>query len=78
MGQFDGYTSLGKIIVLNSEWRLNATSDQIYSMQKDDKYIMALVCYLKFGKLPDSNTLKGFVLKLAKRAIFRNGIVRIL
>jgi hypothetical protein len=33
------------------EWRLNATSDQIYSMQKDDKYIMALVCYLKIRKI---------------------------
>jgi hypothetical protein len=56
----------------------NATSDQIYSMQKDDKYIKALICYLKFGKLPDSNTLKGFVLKLANRAGFHNGIVGIL
>jgi putative transposase len=61
-----------------SEWRLNATSDQIYSMQKDDKYVKALVCYLKFGKLPDSNTLRAFVLKLANRAVFRLGIVEIL
>jgi hypothetical protein len=86
----DGLSRLGQMVsdlaqlnlknigASESEWRLNATSDQIYSMQKDDKYNKVLVCYLKFGKLPDSNTLKGFVLKLANRAIFRNGIIGIL
>jgi hypothetical protein len=88
--QADGLSRLGQMVsdlaqlnlknigATESAWRLNATSDQIYSMQKDDKYIKALVCYSKFGKLPDSNTLKGFVLKLANRASFMNGIVGIL
>jgi hypothetical protein len=86
----DGLSRLGQIVsdlaqlnqknigATKSEWRLNATSDQIYSMQKDDKYVKALVCYLKFEKLPDSSTLRAFVLKLANRAFFRLGIVRIL
>jgi hypothetical protein len=86
----DGLSRLGQIVsdlaqlnlenigATESEWRLNATSDQIYSMQKDDKYVKALVCYLKFEKLPDSSTLRAFVLKLANRAVFRLGIVRIL
>jgi hypothetical protein len=47
-------------------------------MQKDNKCLKALVCYLKFGKLPDSSTLRAFVLKLINRAIFRLGIVGIL
>jgi hypothetical protein len=47
-------------------------------MQKDDKYIKALVCFFKFGIVPDSTQLKGYVLKLATRAIFRNGILGIL
>jgi hypothetical protein len=47
-------------------------------MQKDDKYAKALACYLKFAKLPDSSTLRAFVLKLADRAVFRLGIVGIL
>jgi hypothetical protein len=71
--------NLKNISATASEWRLNATSDQIYSMQKDDKYVKALVCYLKFAKLPDSSTLRAFVLKLADRAFFfRLGIVGIL
>jgi hypothetical protein len=70
--------NLKNISATESEWRLNANSDQIYSMQKDDKYVKALVCYLKFGKLPDSSTLRAFVLKLANRAVFRLGIVGIL
>jgi hypothetical protein len=86
----DGLSRLGQIVsdraqlnlknisAMESEWRLNATSDQIYSMQKDDKYVKALVCHLKFEKLPDSTTLGAFVLKLANRAVFRLGIVRIL
>jgi hypothetical protein len=57
--------NLKNISATESEWRLNATSDQIYSMQKDDKYAKALACYLKFAKLPDSSTLRAFVLKLA-------------
>jgi hypothetical protein len=68
----DGLSRLGQMVsdlaqlnrknigATESEWRLNATSDQIYSMQKD---IKALVCYLKFGKLPDSNTLEGVCIK---------------
>jgi hypothetical protein len=70
--------NLKNISATESEWRLNATSDQIYSIQKDDKYVTALVCYLKFGKVPDSSTLWAFVLKLANRAVFRLGIVGIL
>jgi hypothetical protein len=54
--------NLKNIGATESELRLKATSDQIYSMQKDDKHIKALVCYLKFGKLPDSNT-KGVCIK---------------
>jgi hypothetical protein len=73
----DGLTRLGQMVsdlarlnqknisATESEWRLNATSDQIYSMQKDDKYVKAPVCYLKFSKLPDSSTLRASVLKLA-------------
>jgi hypothetical protein len=57
--------NLKNISATESEWRLNVTNDQIYSMQKDDKYVKALVCYLKFGKLPDSSTLRAFVLQLA-------------
>jgi hypothetical protein len=37
--------NLKNISATESEWRLNATSDQIYSMQKDNKYVKALVCY---------------------------------
>jgi hypothetical protein len=70
--------NLKNIGATESEWRLNATTDQIYSMQKDDIYVKALVCYLKFEKLPDSSTQRAFVLKLANRAVFRLGIVRIL
>jgi hypothetical protein len=70
--------NLKNISATESEWRLNATSDQIYSMQKDDKCVKALVCYLKFAKLPDLSTLRAFVLKLANRAVFRLGIVEIL
>jgi hypothetical protein len=57
--------NLKNISATESEWRLNATSDQIYSMEKDDKYVKTLVCYLKFEKLLDSSTLRAFVLKLA-------------
>jgi hypothetical protein len=57
--------NLKNISATESEWRLNVTNDQIYSMQKDDKYVKALVCYLKFGKLPDSSKLRAFVLQLA-------------
>jgi hypothetical protein len=79
----DGLSRLGQMVsdlaqlnlknigATESKWRLNATSDQIYSMQKDDKHVKALVCYLKFRKLPDSSTLRSFVLKLANRAVFR-------
>jgi hypothetical protein len=86
----DGLSRLGQMVsdlaqlnlknigAMKSEWRMNATSDQIYSMQKDDKYVKALVCYLKLGKLPDSSTLRAFVLKLANRAVFHLGIVGIL
>jgi hypothetical protein len=86
----DGLSRLGQMVsdlaelnlknigATESEWRLNATSEQIYSMQKDDKYIKALVCFLKFGKVPDSPQHKGFVMTLATRAIFRNGILGIL
>jgi hypothetical protein len=70
--------NLKNIVATESKWRLNATSEQIYSMQKDDKYVKALVCYLKFGKIPDSSTLRAFVLKLANRAVFCLGIVGIL
>jgi hypothetical protein len=70
--------NLKNIGATESEWRLNATSDQIYSMEKDNKYVNALVCYFKFEKLPDSSTLRAFVLKLANRAFFRLGIVGIL
>jgi hypothetical protein len=38
--------NLKNICATESEWRLNANSDQIYSMQKEDKYLKALVCYL--------------------------------
>jgi hypothetical protein len=86
----DGFSRLGQMVsdlaqlnlksisATESEWRLNATSDQLYSMQKEYKYVKALVCYLKFEKLPDSSTLRAFVLKLANRAIFRLRIVGIL
>jgi hypothetical protein len=59
----DGLSRLGQMVsdlvqlnlknigATKSEWRLNATSDQIYSLQKDDKYIKALVCYLKIRKI---------------------------
>jgi hypothetical protein len=47
-------------------------------MQKDYKYVKALVCYSKLAKLPDSSSLRAFVLKLADRAVFRLGIVGIL
>jgi hypothetical protein len=79
----DGLSRLGQMVsdlaelnlknigATESEWRLNATSEQIYSMKRDDKYIKALVCFLKFGKVPDSPQHKGFVMTLATRAIFR-------
>jgi hypothetical protein len=70
--------NLKNISATESEWRLNATSNQIYSMQKEDKYVKALVCDSKFSKLPDSSTLRAFVLKLADRAVFCLGIVGIL
>jgi hypothetical protein len=87
----DGLSRLGQMVsdlaelnpknigATESEWRLNATSEQIYSMKRDDKYIKALVCFLKFGKVPDSPQHKGFVMTLATRENFpKIGILGIL
>ena len=56
--------------------RLMAISDsQILEQQKFDRYIKAIVCYLKFNKLPDKPELRNWVMRLAPNAEIVNGIV---
>jgi transposase InsO family protein len=60
-----------------SGWSLEATSDQLYHLQCQDKYIKALVCYLRYRRLPDHPVLYSYVNELKDLAVFRQGIVGI-
>jgi hypothetical protein len=52
--------------------------DQMFDLQRQDKYIKALVCFLRCQKIPSSTKLTRFVTLLKPVAIFRQGLVGIM
>jgi hypothetical protein len=52
--------------------------DQMFDLQCQDKYIKALVCFLRYKKMPSSTKLRRYVTLLKPVAIFRRGIVGIM
>jgi hypothetical protein len=63
--------------VASVEWSLTVTDDQLYELQKEDKYVKAVICYLKFGRLPDSSNLRRLVTQVGDKAKIRHGLVGI-
>lgn len=57
--------------------KVGMTHEQLISMQKDDKYIKALVCYLRYGLSSDSANLRQYVRKLSSVVTTREGVLGI-
>jgi hypothetical protein len=55
--------------------RCSVSLDQLYDLQCQDKYIKAVVCYLRYQKLPTSGDLRKFVTRLAPQVVIRQGVV---
>ena len=56
---------------------VDLTTDQLYNMQQQDKYLKALVCSKKFNIQPTSSRLRSFVRSLRDEVVFQQGIVGI-
>ena len=62
----------------NSNQKLiNISQEQIIEMQKQDHYIKALVCFIKYGLVPDNINLRKWVQEMAGITRIQNAIVGI-
>ena len=61
----------------STDWDLQITDSELYSLQCADKYIKAAVCYLKFRALPSSPQLREYVKGIAEDLVLSHGIAGI-
>ena len=54
---------------------INISDEQIINMQKQDYFIRALLCNIKYNLLPDKPEMRQWVLENRKTAFIQNGIV---
>ena len=57
---------------------VSITNEQLRQMQKNDHWAKSLVCYLRYGLLPDTEPLRSWVLKYGQVTRYVDGIVGIL
>ncbi len=51
------------------------TLDQVHYMQKGDKFVKALACFVKFRSYPQDPQLQQFVDRLANISVLKRGII---
>lgn len=75
----DGLSRLSQVSanlqICSADWSVHLSTDQLFQLQCEDKYIKALVCFLKYGRLPKSANLKRFLGPLSRVAEIRDGLV---
>ena len=49
--------------------------DALYNLQKEDKFIKAVACFLKFHQLPREPKFLSLIKKVSSSAVLENGVV---
>ena len=57
---------------------IDISENQIIGLQKEDYYVKALICYMKWGKLPDKPEFRQWVLRMYPKAKMMGGMVGIM
>ena len=76
----DTITTIGAITHAQSVYEdnqgiIDITKEQIVSLQKEDKYLKAIICYLKYNLLPTKYDLRKWVMSMAEKTSIIDGIL---
>ena len=62
----------------DTEGIIDISHEQIINLQKEDRYTKALMCYYRYGLLPDKPDFRKWVLAMSKYTTERNGVLGII